>query len=343
KRHDEEEPQCHRVEVIEAIEEKLAVQTPLPPLERGLVDSMEAQEAEWNREIEIFLQRLEDDLEEAPKKPIVISSVLTPLEEEELVKEAKTVNDSLEGDLNGMIPIYCLHTPKKDKDLNPVVQPQEVPTPTLGDLVEKEVMKLFKTGMIKCMPESLRVNPVDVTSKEKGFKESPKRSIKKKKFKWKIKGENPKSDPAGENSWRVDRKVAPLKKVQKKERQMTRRSSTGNYADLCIHCGKTVSFPQISHIYLFSTYLHEILIFPHSRFKSGPVNNRGNNGGEGENEEEGEDQGMRDVMEEIDRFDGGAIPTQTQQGSGSGWPYSNSEHELASLLHNLDINSHFRM
>ncbi|MCI75503.1 hypothetical protein A2U01_0096772, partial [Trifolium medium] len=64
---DEEEPQCHRVEVIEAVEDKFEVQTPLPPVGRGLVDSMDAQEAEWSREIKIFLQQLEDDLEEAPK------------------------------------------------------------------------------------------------------------------------------------------------------------------------------------------------------------------------------------------------------------------------------------
>ncbi|MCI40800.1 hypothetical protein A2U01_0062033, partial [Trifolium medium] len=118
-------------------------------------DSMDAQEAEWNREIEIFLQQLDGGLEEAPKvveklpglkelppkwkyvflrenrkKPFVISSVLDPFEEEELLKEAKTVNASLEGDLNGMIPIYCLHAPKKDKDFNPVVQSREVATPT---------------------------------------------------------------------------------------------------------------------------------------------------------------------------------------------------------------------
>ncbi|MCI41126.1 hypothetical protein A2U01_0062359, partial [Trifolium medium] len=75
-----------------------------------------------------------------------------------------------------------------------------------------------------------------------------------------------------------------------------------------------------------------------SRFKSGPVNNHGDDGGQGANEEE--DHGLREDMEEIDRFDGSAIPTQPQQGSGSGWSYSHSEHELASLLHNLDINSH---
>ncbi|MCI76415.1 hypothetical protein A2U01_0097685, partial [Trifolium medium] len=39
----------------------------------------------------------------------------------------------------------------------------------------------------------------------------------------------------------------------------------------------------------------------HSRFSSGPVNNRGGNDGQDGNEE---DEGLRDVMEEIDRFDG---------------------------------------
>ncbi|MCI52981.1 hypothetical protein A2U01_0074227, partial [Trifolium medium] len=95
-------------------------------------------------EIEIFLQQLEGDLEETPKlvekppelkeippnwkyvflgeevkKPIVISSLLTPLEEEELLKEAKTVNDGFGENLGGMIPIYCMHTPKKNKERNP--------------------------------------------------------------------------------------------------------------------------------------------------------------------------------------------------------------------------------
>ncbi|MCI21768.1 hypothetical protein A2U01_0042938, partial [Trifolium medium] len=196
----------------------------------------DVQEAEWNREIEIFLQRLEDDLEEAPKvvdqpselkalppkwkyvflgerleKPIIISSVLTSFKEEELIKEAKTVNDSLEGDLNGMIPIYCVHTPKRDKDLNPVVQPQEVPTPTLEDVVKKEVRKFFETGLINCVLDSLRVSPVVVTPKTKASKKSPKRSIKRKKFKWKTKEGNQKSDPESVNSWLVDRTVAPLK------------------------------------------------------------------------------------------------------------------------------------
>ncbi|MCI88679.1 hypothetical protein A2U01_0109966, partial [Trifolium medium] len=47
-----------------------------------------------------------------------------------------------------MIPIYCCHTPRKDKDFNPVVQSREVVTPTLEDVVKKEVMKLVETGKI---------------------------------------------------------------------------------------------------------------------------------------------------------------------------------------------------
>ncbi|MCI18639.1 hypothetical protein A2U01_0039794, partial [Trifolium medium] len=164
KRHDEEEPQCHRVNVIEEVVEDVFVEdTPSPPLERVLVNS-------WKY---VFLG-------ENRTKPIVISSLLNPFEEEELLKEAKTVNDSLEWDLNGMIPIYCLNTPNKAKDLDPVVQPREVALSTLEDLVKKEVIKLFETGMLNCMPDSLRVNPVDVTSKKEDFKKPPKRSIKKK-------------------------------------------------------------------------------------------------------------------------------------------------------------------
>ncbi|MCI64542.1 hypothetical protein A2U01_0085800, partial [Trifolium medium] len=85
---------------------------------------------------------------------------------------------SLEGELNGMIPIYCWHTPRKDEDFNPVVQSREDATPSLGDVVKKKVMKLLETGMIHGMPESLKVNPVGVTSKTKCFKQPPRRSIK---------------------------------------------------------------------------------------------------------------------------------------------------------------------
>ncbi|MCI56358.1 hypothetical protein A2U01_0077609, partial [Trifolium medium] len=68
KRHEEEEePQCYRVEIIEVSEDKCKVQPPSLPVERVEVDPIDVQEAEWNCEIEIFLQQLEDDLEETSK------------------------------------------------------------------------------------------------------------------------------------------------------------------------------------------------------------------------------------------------------------------------------------
>ncbi|MCI53470.1 hypothetical protein A2U01_0074717, partial [Trifolium medium] len=78
--------------------------------------------------------------------------MLTPIEEEELLIEAKKVDESLEGELNGMIPIYCWHTPKEDKEFNSVVKSREDATPILGDLVKKRTMKPFGTGMIHYMP-----------------------------------------------------------------------------------------------------------------------------------------------------------------------------------------------
>ncbi|MCI47292.1 hypothetical protein A2U01_0068533, partial [Trifolium medium] len=90
------------------------------------------------------------------KKPIVISSLLTPLKEEELLKEAETVNDVLGWDLNGVIPIYCLRTPKKNEDLNPVVQSEEVPTPTLQAFMKNESMELDETVIMSTTSDSFR-------------------------------------------------------------------------------------------------------------------------------------------------------------------------------------------
>ncbi|MCI29908.1 hypothetical protein A2U01_0051117, partial [Trifolium medium] len=160
--------------------------------------------AEWNREIEIFLQQLEDDLEETPKvieklpelkelppkwkyvflgenpkRPIVISSVLTPFEDEGLLKEAKTVNDSLEGDLNGMIPIYLLYTPKSDpKGSNPVDRSQEVLIPTMQVMMEDESRKLDEADNMNVIPDNFRKVSGHGISKTKKPKKLPKRSIK---------------------------------------------------------------------------------------------------------------------------------------------------------------------
>ncbi|MCI02851.1 hypothetical protein A2U01_0023885, partial [Trifolium medium] len=117
----------------------------------------DAQEAEWDREIEIFLQQLDE----------------CPIEDTLLIKEEIS---------------------------NPVVQPQELLLSTLEDLVKEEVMKLFETGMMNYIPDSLRVNLVHLTPKTvksvEDAEKKPKGSIKKKRKKWKTKRPSIRSYPA---------------------------------------------------------------------------------------------------------------------------------------------------
>ncbi|MCI65432.1 hypothetical protein A2U01_0086690, partial [Trifolium medium] len=67
---------------------------------------------------------------------------------------AETVNDGLGWDLNGVIPIYCSHTPKKNEDLNLVAQ--EVPTPTLQAFVKDESVGLDETDTMSATSDSFR-------------------------------------------------------------------------------------------------------------------------------------------------------------------------------------------
>ncbi|MCI66854.1 hypothetical protein A2U01_0088112, partial [Trifolium medium] len=69
KRHDEEEPRCHRVEVIEeVVEDVFAEETPSPPLEMIIVNSIDELEEEGDHEIENCFQHLESSrVDESPK------------------------------------------------------------------------------------------------------------------------------------------------------------------------------------------------------------------------------------------------------------------------------------
>ncbi|MCI62866.1 hypothetical protein A2U01_0084123 [Trifolium medium] len=60
------------------------------------------------------------------------------------------------------------------------------------------------------------MKPVDATPNTKGSKKPSKRTIKRKRFKCKIKKEEPKSNPKDMCSWLVAHKDAPLKKVNKR-------------------------------------------------------------------------------------------------------------------------------
>ncbi|CAJ2651110.1 unnamed protein product [Trifolium pratense] len=175
----------------------------------------DGKEEEWDHEIEIFLQNLDNPLEEEkepkaikkppelkelpPKwkyvflggdsrKPMIISDLLTPLEENDLLKEAEKVNDDLGWDLDCVVPIYCLYKVAKDEEPNPVVNPQKSSTSTLKASVKKD------------------------------SKKSPSRSSKKEITNLKIKGEDLKSDSGSVKSLLFDINIAPLNEENKRSR-----------------------------------------------------------------------------------------------------------------------------
>ncbi|MCI63717.1 hypothetical protein A2U01_0084974, partial [Trifolium medium] len=85
---------------------------------------------------------------------------LTPLEEDDLVKELEKDYDALAGDLNGIIPAFFLHKMYKEEEVNPGVDAYKIVTPLLEGLEKEEVMKLVETYMMSLSDCSLASGPV---------------------------------------------------------------------------------------------------------------------------------------------------------------------------------------
>ncbi|MCI41084.1 hypothetical protein A2U01_0062317, partial [Trifolium medium] len=97
-----------------------------------------------------------------------------------------------------------MHTPKSDpKDSNAVDRSQEVLIPTMQALMADKSKKFDETNNMHVTPDNFRRASVHVISKTKKFKKTPKRSIKRKRFKWRIRKEKLKSDSEDMCSWLV--------------------------------------------------------------------------------------------------------------------------------------------
>ncbi|CAJ2669129.1 unnamed protein product [Trifolium pratense] len=162
-------------------------------------------EEEWDHEIEIFLQNLDNPLEEEkepkaikkppelkelpPKwkyvflggdsrKPVIISDLLAPLEENDLLKEAEKVNDDLGWVLDGVVPIYCLHKVAKEEEPDPVVNPQKSSTSTWKASVKKSSKKSLSRSSkkertnLKTKGEDLKIGKFCKIDLHSGFETS---------------------------------------------------------------------------------------------------------------------------------------------------------------------------
>ena len=111
-------------------------------------------------------------LEEDGTKPVIISSSLSNIEEEKLLKVLKHNKEAIGwslSDLKGISPSYCMHKILMEDNFKPVAQPQRRLNPTMKEVVRKEVVKLLEAGMIYPISDSSWVSPVQVVPKKRGM------------------------------------------------------------------------------------------------------------------------------------------------------------------------------
>ncbi|KAK2428208.1 hypothetical protein QL285_026743 [Trifolium repens] len=89
-KHNDDEPQCFKVDVVEEVVKDIFIEdTPSVPLERVIVNSIDDLEEEWEKEIEICLRQLEALPEET--KPHVLESSLALEEKKDVQEGAKAI------------------------------------------------------------------------------------------------------------------------------------------------------------------------------------------------------------------------------------------------------------
>ncbi|KAM2154965.1 hypothetical protein ACFX1Q_046718 [Malus domestica] len=103
--------------------------------------------------------------------PIIVSSSLTALEEEKLIrvlKEHKTAIGWTLADIMGISPTTCMHRIFLEEGAKPTREAQRRLNPPMMEVVKKEIIKLLDCGVIYPISDSRWVSPVQVVPKKSG-------------------------------------------------------------------------------------------------------------------------------------------------------------------------------
>ncbi|CAN6567516.1 unnamed protein product [Malus baccata var. baccata] len=101
--------------------------------------------------------------------PIIVSSSLTALEEEKLIrvlKEHKTAIGWTLADIKGISPTTCMHRIFLEEGAKPTREAQRRLNPPMMEVVKKEIIKLLDCGVIYPISDSRWVSPVQVVPKK---------------------------------------------------------------------------------------------------------------------------------------------------------------------------------
>ncbi|CAN6566338.1 unnamed protein product [Malus baccata var. baccata] len=103
--------------------------------------------------------------------PVIVSSSLTALEEEKLIrvlKEHKTAIGWTLADIKGISPTTCMHRIFLEEGAKPTREAQRRLNPPMMEVVKKEIIKLLDCGVIYPISDSRWVSPVQVVLKKSG-------------------------------------------------------------------------------------------------------------------------------------------------------------------------------
>ena len=104
--------------------------------------------------------------------PMIISSKLSTLEEEKLIRVLKDYKKAIGwtiADIKGISPSTCMHRILLEEDAKPSIQAQRRLNPLMMEVVKKEILKLLDVGIIYPISDSKWVSPVQVVSKKTGI------------------------------------------------------------------------------------------------------------------------------------------------------------------------------
>ncbi|XP_071939803.1 uncharacterized protein [Coffea arabica] len=113
---------------------------------------------------------------------VIISSKLTALEEEKLIRVLKDHKEAIGWtvtDIKGLSPATCMHRILLEDGAKPSREAQRRLNPPMMEVVKKEVLKLLDTGIIYPISDSKWVSPVQVVPKKTGITviENPKSEL----------------------------------------------------------------------------------------------------------------------------------------------------------------------
>ena len=103
--------------------------------------------------------------------PVIISTSLTEIEEDKLLRVVRDHNNALGWSLaylKGIRPAMCMHRILLEDGHKLSVEAQRRFNPTMKEVVRKEILKWLDTGVIYPISDSVWVSPVQVVPKKRG-------------------------------------------------------------------------------------------------------------------------------------------------------------------------------